>query len=1015
MNRVRIIAFALCLVSVPLAAQKSKAYGSAQTQYNEALDLYEAGFYGAARTKFAQFQKDFDRTSETILTEESRYYEALSAKNLRNADAPELMKAFVNDCAQSTRRHDMLYHLGDYYLIGKDEAKALTWFVKADCDEVTPKLRNDLLFKTGYCYFMRGKHTRALSQFDKMRNNGGKYAGAVKYYRAHVDYEQGNLDVAMKAFVELEKDEAFSTVAPYYIAHISYLQGRYSDAIRYAEPLAKGNAKKNVDMQRIVADSHFALGEYSKAIGAYDALMSKTRKINRADYYHYGMSLYKTGNYAKAAENLSKVTSGGDELAQNAHYHLADCYLRTGDKKRARTAFEAASKPNFDKAIKEDAHFNKLKLAYELSFSPFGELITELVEFTEQYPQSDKIDEAYDLMSKALVSTKNYRQALATMEKIQHKNLRIYTALQRVSFYRGLELYTNSSFDEATEFFDYSLKYGDYDRKLRARAYYWKGECQYRTGNTNEARELYTKFLSLGSATELSEFQLAHYNIAYTYFNQKNYNEAKDWFIRFTGLDNKGNETILADAYNRLGDCLYAQRNFKPAIEYYDKALATSSAVGDYSMLQKGICLGLTQDNEAKIDQLDQLIKRYPKSAYSGNAYFETARAHVALNNIKEAIYNYKVVKERYPKSSLASKAMLQLGLLYYNNDEYENSIAFYKRVINEYPSTPEAADALAGLRNVYMDRGDFDGYMAYASTLGSFARVELHEQDSLMFTSAQRLYLRGDYENARPAFEKYLDRFSDGRFATAANFYLGDCHYQKGEMTEARAAYDYVAAQPRSIFTEDALLRGGELHYKAEDYNKALTLFERLENEAEVETNRVEAIIGQMRCMQKMNNTEACIMSADKVIEMPQASPEILREAKYLKMKSLIAVNRQTEAIPLMRELGENTKSSEGSEAKYLLAQTLYDQKSLDSAEAEIFDYVDKGTPHQYWLARSFVLLADIYHAKNDDFQAQQYLENLRETYTADDDISDMIASRLGEWNTGSSKLPTDQNDSVE
>ncbi len=1009
MKRVTLIALAVSLATAHVAAQKSKAYDDAQTAYNNALDLFEAGFYGAARTAFSDFQHDFSPTAETMLTEESRYYEALSAKNLRNADAPELMKAFVNQCAQSTRRHDMLYNLGDYYLIGKDEATALKWFTKADCDKVTPGLRNELLFKTGYCYFVRGKHTRALAQFDKMRGDGGKYASTVKYYRAHVDYEQGNLNQALKAFIELEKDEKMADIAPYYIAHISYLQGHYSDAIRYAEPLAKGNAKKSVDMQRIVADSHFALGEHEKAVGAYETLMTKTKKINRADNYHYGMSLYKTGRYNEAAQYLSKVTTGGDELAQNAHYHLADCYLKAGDKKRARTAFEAAAKPDFDKAIKEDAHFNKLKLAYELSFSPFNELITDLVDFTETYPQSDKIDEAYDLMSKALVSTKNYRQALATMEKIQHKNLRIYTALQRVAFYRGLELYSNTSFDEATEFFDYSLRYGDYDHRLRARAYYWKGECQYRTGNTSEARELYTKFLSLGSAAELSEFQLAHYNIAYTYFNQRDYTQAKDWFIRFVGLDNSDNPTILADAYNRLGDCLYAQRNFAPAIEYYDKAMAASQAVGDYSMLQKGICLGLTKDNQAKIAQLDELIKKYPKSSYAGYAYYETARAHVSLGNIKEAIYNYKVVKERFPKSSLASKSMLQLGLLYYNNDEYDNSIAFYKRVINEYPSTPEAADALAGLRNVYMEQGDFDGYMAYASTLGSFAKVELHEQDSLMFTSAQRLYLRGNYESAEPAFEKYLDRFSDGRFATAANFYLGDCHYKKGEMDEAKASYDYVASQPRSVFTEDALLRGGELHYKSEDYDKALELFVRLEDEAEIETNRVEAIIGQMRCMKKKDDTEACIVSADKVIAMPQASPEILREAKYLKMQSLMSVGRSSEAVPLMRELSENTRSSEGSEAKYLLAQTYFDQGNLDAAEAEVFDYVDKGTPHQYWLARSFVLLADVYHAKNDDFQAQQYLENLRESYTADDDIADMIALRLGEWNTGSSQLPAD------
>lgn len=979
-------------------AQKSKAYESARTDFGDAMQLFEAGMYGSARTAFGSFTTKWSNT-ESILTEESRYYEALSAKNLRNGDAVELMKSFVKQCSQSAHRNDMLYYLGDYYIIGGDLTEALNWFTKASPDKVTPSLRNELLFKMGYCYFMKGKYTRAIAQFDRMKNGENRYEGAVKYYRAHVDYRQGNLNEALKLFIELEKDPGFSNVAPYYIAHISYLEGHYSDAIRYAEPLSKGQNTKSIDMIRIVADSHFALEEYGKAVDAYQSLMKMTRKINRADYYHYGMSLYKTERYDDAAQNLSKVTSDKDELAQNAYYHLADCYLHMGDKKRARVAFEAAAKSDFDKAIREDAHFNKLKLAYELNFSPFNEIITEFVNFINEYPNSDKVDEAYDYMGKAFVTTKNYRQALETMEKIRHKNLKIYTAMQRLSFYRGLELYSNQDFEQAVEFFDYSLKYGDYDHQLKARAIYWKGECMYRTNKTDEARKLYTTFIETGGSSELSEFNMAHYNLAYTYFNKRDYRRAHGWFVKYTALDNTGNDKILADAYNRLGDCMYVQRNFRSAIENYDKALQTSASVGDYSMLQKGICLGLTKDNNEKIAQLKELIAKYPKSAYCDNAYYEMARAHVALEQIKEAIYNYKVVKERYPKGSLAPKAMLQLGLLYYNNGEYDNSMAFYKRVINEYPSTPNAAEALTGLRNVYMEQGDFDGYMAYTKTLGSFARVELHEQDSLMFTSAQRLYLKSDFGGAKPAFERYLADFGDGRFATDANFYLGECNYMEGNAEAALVAYEYVSNQPRSIYTEDALLRNGELKYTAERYAEANEVFERLENEAEVETNKVEAIIGQMRCQEKLGNTDLCIAGANKVIDMPQASPEILREAQYLKAKSLVALDRRTEAVPVLRSLAQNTKSKEGAEAKYILAQGFYDMGNIEAAEKEVFDYVEKGTPHQYWLARSFVLLADIYHQKGEIFQAQQYLENLSESYTAADDIADMIAQRAAAW----------------
>lgn len=1011
MKRSSFIVICSALACQGIVAQKSLSHQSAVTSYNNAMQLYDAEMYGAARTAFSDFIEEWSG-KEDVLTADSKFFEALSAKKLMNNDAPALLRDFALSCPQNIHHHEALYHLGDYYLIKRDEGKALEWFLKADDRKVPKSIRPELVFKTGYCYFMDGKHARALAYFDRLNDNQGRYAGAMKYYRAHVDYEKGNLNEAQKAFFELEKDAGFSAVAPYYISHICYLQGYYADAVRYAEPLTKGESRKAIDMVRIMADGHFMLAEYDKAIEWYEKLITATRKVNRADYYHLGMCYYYEGKYVEASQNLSKVTGERDELSQNAYYHLADSYLRMGNKNKARVAFDAASKADFDKAIKEDAHFNKLKLAYELNFAPFNEIITQFVDFIDTYPNSDKIDEAYDFMGKAFVTTKNYRQALATMEKIKHKNLRIYTAMQRLAFYRGLELYENAEFDEAVEFFDYSLKYGDYDATLKARAYYWKGECMYRTGKVDEANELYYMFINAYKAAELEEFNLCHYNLGYTRFNVKDYKKAYGWFLKFTSLSNHKDKKILADAYNRLGDCLYVDRNFKPAIEAYDKAIATSKSVGDYSMLQKGISLGLTKDNNAKIAQLQQLITNYPKSIYCANAYYEIARAYVGMEQIKEAIYNYKVVKERYPKSSLASKAMLQLGLLYYNNGEYDNSMAFYKRVINEYPATPESMDALAGLRNVYMERGDFEGYMAYTATLGSFARVEMSERDSLMFVSAQRLYLKGERAQAAESFGKYLTAFPDGRFVTGANYYMGDCQYVAQDYEGALASYIYVAQQPRSVYTEDALLRSGELLYKSGQYAESCAMFERLENEAEVEVNKTEAIIGQMRCQKQLGDLEKCVEGAGKVIDMTGTTPEIMREAKYLRATSLITLSRESEAMTDLKELALNTKSAEGAEAKYRIAQIYFDNKDYAAAESEVFSYVENGTPHQYWLARSFVLLADIYHVQGDDFQAQQYLESLRENYKSDDDdIEEMIETRISEWQTdlGSSSLPDD------
>ena len=68
----------------------------------------------------------------------------------------------------------------------------------------------------------------------------------------------------------------------------------------------------------------------------------------REDNYILGVCYYRTDQFEKATPLLVNASKGNDELAQNAYYHLADSYIKTDDKEKAKLAFEAASKLDFD-------------------------------------------------------------------------------------------------------------------------------------------------------------------------------------------------------------------------------------------------------------------------------------------------------------------------------------------------------------------------------------------------------------------------------------------------------------------------------------------------------------------------------------------------------------------------------------------------------------------------------------------------------------------------------------------
>ena len=78
-----------------------------------------------------------------------------------------------------------------------------------------------------------------------------------------------------------------------------------------------------------------------------------------------------------------------------------------------------------------------------------------------------------------------------------------------------------------------------------------------------------------------------------------------------------------------------------------------------------------------------------------------------------------------------------------------------------------------------------------------------------------------------------------------------------------------------------------------------------------------------------------------------------------------------------------------------------MFEDESYDFCEDEINEFIEMSTPHAYWMARSFILLADLYAAQGKTLEAKQYLLSLQNNYDGDDDIADIITERLEKLST--------------
>jgi len=79
------------------------------------------------------------------------------------------------------------------------------------------------------------------------------------------------------------------------------------------------------------------------------------------------------------------------------------------------------------------------------------------------------------------------------------------------------------------------------------------------------------------------------------------------------------------------------------------------------------------------------------------------------------------------------------------------------------------------------------------------------------------------------------------------------------------------------------------------------------------------------------------------------------------------------------------------------MVAELLYKKDLIDESEKIIYEFIDQNTPHQYWMARMFLLLADVSLKKDDTLQARATLQSLKDYYSIDNDgILDDVNARL-------------------
>ncbi len=971
----------LLLVTITISAQKTTIYTHNLKQYNHAVELYQNKAYAAAQQKFEEIKPNFDAHSE--LKADCDYYIANCAIRLGLKNSDELMEQFIKNNPTSTKKNTALIDIADYYFKTGNYSNAAKWYSQVKTINLTVKKEEEFNFNYGYSLFATKNYKEAQNYFLGLLNSP-TYGEKAKYYYGYIAYNQDDYVTANKYLGEISSDSSFKTDVSYYLADMNFKSGKFEEAIEKGTPLLEtSKGIEHSEISKIIGESYFNLKKYKEALPHLKNYKGKRGKWNNTDYYLLGYSYYKTNDFENAINTFNKIIDGNDGVAQNAYYHLAECYLKSDKKIEALNAFRNASQMDFEAKIKKDAWLNYAKLSYEIG-NPYKSVPEVLLEYLELYPNEPSNEEINDLVVSAYITSKDYKGALTFLKN--KRSAKDQALFQKVAFYRGVELFTEENYPSAKEFFENSLTVNN-DKLITAQATFWKGESNYRLNNYRDAITDFNTYLSMNEASKTKEFEDVHYNLGYAYFKQKEFTKAIEQFSKYAAKGNS-DTTKRSDSYLRIGDSYFINRDYNSTISFYNKTIEMKATDADYAQFQKAISYGLIGNESAKIKELNSFLATHTKSGLRDDAYYVLGNSYLNKNESSLAISNYDQLITNYKRSPLVSKAMLKKGLVYYNSDKNDQALATYKGVVKQFPNTAEAKQAVKNSRQIYVDLGRVDEYATWVKDL-DFIDISDAELDNDTYESAEKQYLLNDHTKSIFSFKKYLQAFPNGLHKLKANFYLAQSLYSTGKNSDAIPYYTYVVSQDQSEFSENALSKLSLLHLEKNEWSKAIPLLERLEKEAEQSQNKIYAQSNLMKGYYESANYNKAVSYAELVLNDAKSETRVKSDAHIIIARSAIKTNNESKARLAYKQVEKIASGELKAESLYYSAYFENKDGNYTSSNDIVQKIASDYAAYKYWGAKGLLLMAKNYTKLNDAFQASYILESVIKNFSEFKDVT--------------------------
>ena len=934
---------------------------------NQNYSLYVSYFENIFKSK------DYDNIDPNLV---ANYIVSLLKSNFNSSDAmlPSRKLKIISDNIEgyiisnnSNTRDELLYEYGksEFY---KDRFKAAVKFLG-----MINKKNDEINFLLGVSEFNNKNFEQSRKYLDLV--NDEIYFNRKNFYLGVISYLNDEFDLSLEFFKKSNDDDLENKYLQYLIS-INFLLKNYEEVILFENRL-------NLEVENIdycfffIAKSYFILEKYGKVV---DILSKLESKIDREDEITFmiAYSQYMNGDYELSKSLFKELSYSSLNYSQFSSFYLGMIFLEEKNYNLAKNYFYASYKKEDNSEYTKKSLINYAKSNYELG--DYDLSIAVLNKYKKSYP-NENFTEVDDLLSENYFMTNNYSRIISYLNSKGNISENDKIKFQYVTYQKGVGEFNRGNFKSSIRYFDLSKKY-NLDSEIYIKSSLNKSEALFIGNLYKEAVNELLGIINLNMNVELRK--KIFLQLGYSYFNLNEYLNASKYLKNYLDLKDKKLSSKDIDPILRLADSYYASKNFNSSIKYYNTALQNSDINRNYIIYQIGLCYYGLDDFTKSIEYMDKVILNSEKSL-DDDAIFRKAQIYFENSEFDKSIINYNLIIDEYKYSEYISYSFLNRATSYFNLKSYDQAEDDYLYVLKNISDEKIQSQAILGMQKIV----SFTNNFTQLNSLITEYKNRFPENDNVLkiqFDNIRNLYFNQKYDDLISYVDEIFSQDEQVFNEYETNYYLAESFFKTKKYENASPVYETLLDSVNSKYFSRSLNRLAQINLNQKNYNRSLNYFKKLEKNSKNNRERIDSYIGSLTNYYYLKNYDSVHFYSSQINSFDKISFNNRNKINLLSAKSFLDSGDITKGIDKLLATINLVNDESAAEANYLLAKVFYSQSQKNQALETLYALNENFSNYDYWVGKSYLLIADIFISMNEGFQANATLESLIDNTNIDE-----------------------------